>query len=93
MFKSLNLARIVKFTYYCNWNLHLLTSLCELTSDREVVQFLTFGWPVSHDNRTPLTITTDNHTSAKNNSQHITRYILKELSHKTLIGPLASLPF
>ena len=43
-----------------NWNLKLLSNLCTSTSDREVVQFLTFGWPISHNDRSPVTITTKN---------------------------------
>ena len=67
--------------------------LCTSTSDREVVEFLTYGWPISHNERCPVTVTTRNHSSAVNNLQHVTKYILKELRHNTLVGPLASLPF
>ena len=33
------------------WNIHLLQALCESDSDREVCEYLTFGWPPKQTNR------------------------------------------
>ena len=79
------LAR-VKLT--SNWNLQLLHTLCESTPDRKVLTFLTYGWPISHQDLSLPSITT-----ARKYPEHIDRYIQKELQHGTLAGPLASLPF
>ena len=61
------------------WNIRLLNSLAESDSDREVVQYLLFGWPINHDGR-PVTVNMINHASANCYQQHVTDYIAKELS-------------
>ena len=75
-----------------NWNLRLLDQLCCATSDREVLTFLTFGWPINRDNL-PLTCTFENHKSATRYQECIDEYIMTELGHKTLMGPFVTSPF
>ena len=64
-----------------NWNLQLLQNLATSDSDREVVIFLTYGWPISHQDESSVSITLHNHSSAENFLQHVDRYICKELAH------------
>ena len=75
-----------------NWNLRLLEKLCESASDREVLAFLRYGWPINRDD-SPLPQTFDNHSSAKRYSQQVTDYLWKELRHNTLMGPFVTSPF
>ena len=75
-----------------NWNLKLFSSLCTSQSDREVLKFLKFSWPL---NRTegPVTQTLMNHSSAEKFPEQVSTHIQKEWKHGTLMGPLISSPF
>ena len=75
-----------------NWNLKFFSSLCTSSSDREVLKFLMFGWPL---NRTvgPVTQTFTNHSSAERFPQQVSNHIKKEWRHGTLMGPFISSPF
>ena len=83
----------VKIYVHSNWNLKLLQQLCESDLDREVVVYLTYGWPISHDGLTSVSVTLNDHRSVTDNPKHIQLYLQKELQHNTLIGPLATSPF
>ena len=75
-----------------NWNIDLLSQLATSVADREVVQFLTFGWPLNHDGR-PTTCTFRNHPSALQFSEHVDRYVEKEMRCGSLLGPFLTLPW
>ena len=75
-----------------SWNIPLCMQLASSTSDREVVNFLLYGWSLNHDGR-PATINHTNHASALNHAQHVTNYIQKELSLGCLLGPFATIPW
>ena len=68
-----------------NWNVELLHQLVTSTSDREVVQFLTYGWPLNHDGR-QVSITMENHTSANMYLEQMQRYVEKEWALGCLLG-------
>lgn len=74
------------------WNFQLLESLARSTSDREVVQFLRFGWPLNRELDAPLTITLTNHTGATAFATEVDAYFQKELHSNALVGPLCTLP-
>ena len=61
-------------------------------SDREVVQFLLYGWSLNHDG-SPTTINTENHSSALNHRQQVVRYLQKELALGCLLGPFVTPPW
>lgn len=75
-----------------NWNFSLLDSLATSVSDREVVSFLKYGWPLNRELPVPLTITCENHKGALLHASAVDDYIVKELDHGTLVGPLCTLP-
>ena len=75
-----------------NWNLQLLQQLTTSTSDREVVQFLRYGWPLNHDG-SEVSITIGNHASAEKYPEQMQKYIHKEISHGCLIGPFWKIPW
>ena len=85
-------ALACKICLASNWNLQLLEELCTSQSDREVVTFLRYGWPINRDN-SALTCTYANHASANKYPQQMTKYLMKELEHGTLLGPFVSSPF
>ena len=74
------------------WNIRLLSSLAESRSDREVMQYLLFGWPINHDG-CEVTVNTSNHGSALRFVEHVDDYVQTELKLKCLLGPFATLPW
>ena len=74
------------------WNVHLMQQLAESTSDREVVQFMIFGWSLNH-NGAPVTISTFNHPSADRHPDVMNDYIRKEFAHGCLLGPFVTPPW
>ena len=75
-----------------NFNIELMTQLATSVADREVVQFLLFGWPLNHDD-SPTTNTFYNHASANAYPQQVAMHIQKELQFQTLLGPFMEPPF
>lgn len=61
--------------------------------DREICQYLRYGWPVGYHKASPPTTTDENHQSAVNHHAHVTCFIDKELSHGAVLGPFKSEPF
>ena len=75
-----------------NWNLNLFQSLCTSRSDYEVLTYLRYGWLLNR-NKGSVAQTFENHMSARKYPSHVSKYILKELKHNTLIGPFVTSPF
>ena len=77
-----------------HWNLDLLDKLLADYEDKEVVEFLRYGWPMSRG-KFPLTLPDAkiNHKGAYACHDEVTRYIQKENQHNTLIGPFKRNPF
>lgn len=82
----------VRIPVSTNWNFDLLNSLATTVTDREVVQYLRFGWPLNRELDVPLTITLGNHMGARQYPEEVDRYLQKELHFGALVGPLCSLP-
>ena len=82
-------ARVVLNTH---WNLRLMWQLAETVSDRETVQFITYGWPLNH-NGSMTTQTIGNHSSAVNFREQVDKYVSKELSYQCLLGPFITPPW
>ena len=75
-----------------NWNIPLCYQLAQSPSDREVVQFLQFGWSLNHDGR-ETTVNMINHATARNHQDDVTSYIRKELNYGCLLGPFYTPPW
>ena len=77
-----------------NWNITLFESLLEGYHDKEIIEWMKFGWPVR---RLPTlqspSLTFKNHKSASDYPQALTKYIEKESRYGALIGPLEAIPF
>ena len=74
------------------WNVELMKQIATSVSDREVVQFIQFGWPLNHDGG-PTTCSFFNHKSAVRHHEQVTNYIVKEVGLGCLLGPFISLPW
>ena len=74
------------------WNLRLIRQLATSTSDREVVEFMTYGWSLNHDGR-PTSVTLKNHASVDRFLEAMQKYIGKELQMGCLLGPFITLPW
>ena len=76
------------------WNLDLLDSLLENYEDREMIQFMRYGWPANRIPNMPApTINRVNHSSTVNNPEFVHRYLVSELLVGASIGPFGSIPF
>ena len=74
------------------WNMKLFDALCMSAADRQVADYLRFGWPLSRDD-SPVTQTWGNHNSALQYPQQVTEYICKEMKYGTLMGRFATSPY
>ena len=75
-----------------NWNLRLVDSLCESDSDRRVLTFLRYGWPLNRLEG-PVEKTWKNHGSAQKFPIQVEEYLHKEIKADTLLGPFVTSPF
>ena len=76
------------------WNLKLFESLLGDYHDREVVEFLRYGWPANRLPGAPVPSRSYvKHKSAVEFPSDIDRYIEKELKLNNVMGPFTSIPF
>ena len=61
--------------------------------DKQLLDFLKFGWPVGFEGDRLPTLGLDNHSSSKNFEKDIEKYLQKELSLGALKGPFNAPPF
>ena len=64
-----------------------------LLRDPSLVDMLEFGFLVGFNRDTPPTAGLDNHSSARVNPIHVSKYIETELEHETIVGPFKTDPF
>ena len=60
--------------------------------DQQLCDLLEFGFPLDFDRNCTLNSTEVNHTSAIQNSQHISQFIQEEIDHNAMLGPFDSKP-
>ena len=61
--------------------------------DKQIIQFLKFGWPISQDGRKYSDLNCDNWKGAKLNPVQVSKYLLNEIEFKSVIGPFHRNPF
>ena len=61
--------------------------------DREVVEWLKFGWPINRDESKKLCSVLINHTGAIEFPQEVEEYLKNEVSLGATIGPFRKPPF
>ena len=61
--------------------------------DQQLLDLSEFGFPLDFDRACSLSSLDDNHTSAVKYPSHVEEYLLEELNHNAILGPLDSPPF
>ena len=61
--------------------------------DVSLVDCLEFGFPVGFEGTQPPDSKFSNHTSARVNPHHVSRYLNTEIGHGAMVGPFAAAPF
>ena len=75
------------------WNIQVLEKLLHNYKDKEIIQFLKYGWPISHDSRRYNTEKIKNWKGALINKTAVKAYLENELKYKSVVGPFKSNPF
>ena len=76
------------------WNLRLLEDLLQDYWDKEVVEWLKFGWPAGRLPTLPdPELATKNHKGATDHPEALITYITKEKDRKAVMGPFQNIPF
>ena len=77
-----------------SWNINRFGELLIDYEDKEVVEWLRYGWPTG---RLPTlaapSLSTKNHKGATDYPQQMTKYIKKEAKYGAVIGPFKNIPF
>ena len=77
----------------CLWNLNKMEMLLHNYKDKEIVSFLKYGWPISHDGKTGCTNIPLNWLGALQNAVDVRKYFEKELVNNAVLGPFYLNPF
>ena len=76
------------------WNLDKFEELLHDYEDKEVVEWLRYGWPTGRLPTLPdPAISNMNHKGATNHPQALDKYNKKELAHEAVMGPYSRIPF
>ena len=76
-----------------NFNFDYLENMLKNYEDREVIQMLRYGFPLSHDGKHGSKQIPRNHLGARNFPNEIQRILDKEVKHNAAIGPFEVSPF
>ena len=60
--------------------------------DQQLCDLLEYGFPLDFDRECPLISVEENHTSANDNTGHISKFIEEELQHQAILGPFHKKP-
>ena len=76
------------------WNLELMEQLLKDYADREVVEWIRYGWPTGRLPGLPEpSVWGKNHKGAEEHPEALRKYISKEKSHGAIMGPYRKIPF
>ena len=75
------------------WNLDIFEKWLEGYHDKQLIQYLKFGWPLNAINTEENLTIPENQAGALNNEREIDAYIAKELKYGAIIGPFNRNPF
>ena len=77
----------------CAWNLNKFENLLHNYKDKELISFLRFGWPISHNGKFGSTNIPVNWLGARDNVKEVKKYFEKEVANNAVLGPFHSNPF
>ena len=76
------------------WNIELLQELLKDYGDKEIVEWLKYGWPTGRLPTLPdPVISVKNHKGVTDHPQALAHYIDKEIRHGAVMGPYNKIPF
>ena len=76
------------------WNLQLLDQLLAEYTDRDIIEWIKYGWPSGClPSLTQPGHAKDNHTGANQYPEALHKYIQKEAKHGAIMGPYDKIPF
>lgn len=76
-----------------NWNFETLSECLQDYKDKEIVDYLKYGWPIGHDGRKTDTKIPNNQAGALQHPEALREYIRKEKSHGAVAGGYTKPPF
>ena len=76
-----------------NFNIALWSHLLKDYFERDLLDFLKYGFPLGYTGQVRPTSVTTNHGSATRYPTHITHYLTTEIGHRAILGPFQSPPF
>ena len=84
----------VRIPVQTKWNLEKLGQLLTDYEDKEVVEWMRYGWPTGRLPTLPdPSITNKNHTGASEHPEALRKYIQKEQAQGAVMGPFERIPF
>ena len=83
----------VKIPTNCSWNLDKLEKFLHTYNDKEIVDYLRNGFPISQYETTGLTSIPNNWLGANLNFNSVQQYFRVELENRAVLGPFARNPF
>ena len=76
------------------WNLERFTELLGDYEDRDIVEWIRYGWPTGRLPTLPdPSVSTKNHKGATEHTKALYKYIEKEQVHGAVMGPYKAIPF
>ena len=76
-----------------NWNLEQLETWLEEYPDKQLMEYLRFGWPLNSKNIKEDISIPRNQKGARENTEQIRKYLKDELKNGSIIGPFNRNPF
>ena len=75
------------------WDLNKFELLLQYYHDNSIVDFMRYGWPISHDGRAGNNKVPNNWPGVQNNREAVASYFQRELSDGSVLGPFNGNPF
>ena len=75
------------------WNLDKLQVLLNDYPNNVIIEFMRYGWPISHDNTTGSSWVPNNWPGVLHNEKAVIDYFAMELSNGSVLGPVNGNPF
>ena len=82
-----------KFPVPTHINVNLLDKLLNNYHDRQIIQFIKYGWPIEAAHAAESGAVPANQTGARNSPAELHDYLSKEKSQASIIGPFRGNPF
>ena len=86
-------AACCRFPVPTTWNVERLEVLLEEYHDKEILDFIKYGWPIDLKHVPGNIPIPNNQRGTVANPDELRRYVDKELTQRSIIGPFTSNPF